>query len=102
MRSRIAPIVFGFTLLLGIGTAQANESCAAVMCLSGKMAGNKLAECQAPINEYFKIKKYRKKKFDSSATAKARKKYIDKCKSKDSAQEKRKINSSYGFLYGRP
>lgn len=92
-------------ILLSAATfqAQAGDACATVLCLGGTMMGGQGGDmCSSGIDDYFDIKKYRKGKFSPSKTAKARKEYLDECKSEDNKLNKARINAKFGTVRNNP
>ena len=80
-----------------------NKSCATVLCLGGNLLGGDGGSmCSSAVDDYFDIKKYRHGKFSGSRTSKARKEYLDKCKSEDNRINKERINAKWGMVEHNP
>lgn len=83
-------------------SADSSQSCGTVLCLGGSMLGGKGGSmCEQPIQDYFDIKKYRKKKFSPSRTFQARQDYLDECESENEGNKAR-IQAKYGMLENNP
>lgn len=93
---------FAIGLCFLTGNAMASNSCATILCLGGSILGGKGgAMCDAPIQDYFDIKRYRKGKFHGGRTHSARGDYLDKCQ-EGSRADKARIQSKYGTVANNP
>lgn len=83
--------------------AVAADACASIVCLGGfVMTGGKGGDsCKKPIDDYFDIKKYKKKKFLAGSTIKARRDYLNQCETA-SQPEKDAIQARYGSVPDNP
>lgn len=83
-------------VVLGISPAKAQDPCATVLCLAGKMAGGEGGPaCVAPIQGYFRIAIYDHSGFDAPATSAARMIYLQGCATEHLGQ-KEAVNLRYG------
>lgn len=75
----------------------AKEPCASELCLSNKQKAQEQVMCKQPIDDFFSIKKKTAGAFDPGKTLKARRDYIYKCESGNTA-EKEQILAAYGAV----
>lgn len=100
---RLTVLGAGAVLLLTVQSALAADSCETIICLQGSILGGKsIQDCRQPIQNYFDIRKTKKKgRFDSGSTYQARYNYLNECKDADAAS-KASIQGRYGHVDGMP
>ena len=79
------------------------NSCKTVLCLSGELQKKHTGgiQCDGAIRDYYSIVKFKYGKYSNSATAKARRTYLDSC---PGAEEKTKtdISNRFGGIRNAP
>jgi hypothetical protein len=83
------------------GTSNSNEdACGAVLCLAGAaMSGKAPTSCDKYIRKYFEQQVFSSGSFDPSKTFKARRKFLDQCKSSND-KTRGDVNNKYGKSSG--
>ncbi|UVL66989.1 TrbM/KikA/MpfK family conjugal transfer protein [Pseudomonas sp. B21-031] len=76
--------------------AQADDPCATVLCMWGKLKGAGVVDnCSDPVNDYFSIVKKKHGKIKLSQTSDARQSFLDQCETADPKATK-SINNKFG------
>jgi len=84
-------------MAVGLNTALASP-CGAELCLSDFNAAKMAAACKTEMDDFFSIRRTKHKKFSPSRTYQARRNYLYKCDSGNTAQ-KEDIMSKFGHVY---
>ncbi|MCS3745061.1 hypothetical protein FHY18_000591 [Xanthomonas arboricola] len=85
-------------LMLAVGPAYAGDSCATLMCMSGKLVGASTGNsCAGPMADYFKIVRFDRHGYSENKTRNARQAYLDSCSSETTGEGKR-INDKFGTM----
>jgi len=91
--------VLTIATLASIGSSAALASpCGAELCLSDFNAAKMAAACKSEMDDFFSIRRTKHKKFSPSRTYQARRDYLYKCDSGNTAQ-KEDIMSKFGHVY---
>lgn len=86
------------SLFFVVAPAYAEDSCATLMCMSGKLARvNTGKSCAEPMADYFKIVRFDRHGYSANKTKNARQSYLDSCSSETSGEGKR-INEKFGTV----
>ncbi|MCS3745063.1 hypothetical protein FHY18_000593 [Xanthomonas arboricola] len=78
--------------------ADAGDSCATLMCMSGKLVGASTGKsCAGPMADYFKIVRFDRHGYSENKTKNARQACLDSCSSETTGEGKR-INDKFGTM----
>lgn len=95
-------ILFGLLISVPVTFANQDEDCAIVLCMWGLLEGDVGgSECESYEKKYFSIKVFDLGSFKENATAKARFKQLEKCKTA-STEDKNAINKVFGTMFSMP
>lgn len=85
----------------GLPVAAMASPCGTELCLSDFRAAANAQECKQETDEFFEIIKFRHGKPHAGRTRKARRNYLDRCESGNTA-EKAGIIATFGAIYKSP
>jgi len=97
MNKFIATLTITALALIGTSAALASP-CGAELCLSAFKAAKMAVGCKSEMDDFFSIKRTKHGKFSPSRTYQARRDYLYKCDSGNTAQ-KEHIMSKFGHIY---